>query len=422
MSHALASNVVRRYKTGFSKKALLDLNQVPSADIYRAALMSNGKVYYFRIGANRKVTDSENDPMAWATGNSYRSFTGWEWRLGPDVLKGAEELVRKGIASKETCPLQWRANPLWPIGSIDEEKARHFEYRNKTNPDAKKWQSPNDVPDEGIYYDQIVFAKGFLDVNIHDKTIDLDQSWLEIMTRRPGELGKGKGKSYVIPSGDVAFTSNQVDLIKLTKHLLKADPRVTLDFKIINSERHRGKTIGTIIGEDRDVDVALTGRGRSGEIKPFYAYHGTSKSRWEIIQKMGLIPNKQGKAYYDLIPDFSDRNVYFSLGNEKAENYAVRQAIWDKSSAVVLKVLIKDTTRIVPDEDSMMGWYGLNNSYELTTENSNRHPRGTKVLFEKGHQVHLKEVLDCDHRGVYRKDDNYRAYFHEVYTGSHFRP
>ena len=228
------------------------------------------------------------------------------------------------------------------------------------------------------------------------------------MTRRPS-TGPGPQKSYVIPSGDLSFTGRQTDLLKILGHLLQADRRVTSDFKILNSERYRGKTIADVLGEARDVDVAL-GQHQKGQTKPFFAFHGTSKLRWEAIQKTGLIPNKQGKVYVDLIPEYSDKNVYFAFSPEVAENYATRQAIWDKSAAVVLKVAIRDPDRLVADEDMMGGWYNLDHSYTLTDKH------GEQILYEKGSEQHIRVVLEEYARGRFKKDAQYLAFFQEFYV------
>jgi len=374
--------------------ALRDVNHPPADSLYRVALFANGKVGYIRIGTDRHALDND-DPLARLSRSSVKGVpVGWAWSLPPEDLATAESLAQDGLLVKG-------------IRKFTDTKEIAFKYRNMKG-EAGKWKSPSDIPDAGTYFDYLKVGTETLDVDIKGKVIDLDTSWKEYMTRRPS-MGPGPEKSYVIPSGDVSFTGHQTDLLKILGHLLQVDRRITPDFKVVNAERYRGKTIADVLGESRDVDVAL-GQRQKGQIKPFFAFHGTSKLRWETIQKTGLIPNKQGKVYVDLIPDYSDKNVYFAFSPEVAENYAARQAIWDKSAAVVLKVAIRDPDRLVADEDMMGGWYNLEHTYFLTDRD------GELIKYEKGSEQHIRVVLEEYAKGRFKKDDQYLAFFQEFYV------
>lgn len=59
------------------------------------------------------------------------------------------------------------------------------------------------------------------------------------------------------------------------------------------------------------------------------------------------------RDYYDLIKGYSEFNVYLTTNVHEAENYATRAAVDDRSKAVVLKVIVRDPTRFVLDEDTV---------------------------------------------------------------------
>lgn len=258
-------------------------------------------------------------------------------------------------------------------------------------------------------------------VSITDNTIDLDISYKQNMNRRPAPNSRGfdpaDGPSYVIPSGNTAFAgaSTNLDLIKLLKHLLKDDFRVTRDFKVIGSERHRGQTVGGVVGEPRDVDVAL---GHGPRLKPLVAYHGTSMMRAKQILKHGLIPGK-GKEYVDKIPGHSNKNIYLTVNPESAENYATRQAIWDKTNeAAVLQVTIppEALVNLTFDEDAMEGWATLSRPYTLTVADPSQFnglAKGESYVLKDTHSRTLFERMLS---GAWVDDAEYQALVAEVYN------
>ena len=80
-------------------------------------------------------------------------------------------------------------------------------------------------------------------------------------------------------------------------------------------------------------------------------YHGTSMKRWEEIQKQGLRPGNTGEAYVDLIPGYSDKNVYLATNAKTAEFYGKRQAKKDDdSNYVILKITVPDAAKFLPDD------------------------------------------------------------------------
>lgn len=82
-------------------------------------------------------------------------------------------------------------------------------------------------------------------------------------------------------------------------------------------------------------------------------YHGTSKKRWdEAISKKGLRPGLNGnEAYIDLIPGYSEHNVYLASNAKTAEFYGKRQAEKDGDTHyVVIEVQVPDSAKLLPDD------------------------------------------------------------------------
>jgi len=395
-----------------SKTALKSIDAVPSTNEYRLVYFSNGSVGFLPVGLGDKIPEALlwTNPIAAATiGNT--PIHGWEFNMSPQKLALAKKAVRAGLSTVTVKSLTDKVYPSDRTRTLQEAKEDAFSYRQyHPGSEVAKLHSAEELPDRAPFYTGILYGKDSLDVSIANQEISLDQAWRRQMHRRPGN---SRSKTYVIPSGTVAFSGEQVALQKVLKHLLRVDRRVTSDFKVTGSERYRGQTIGDLIGEPRDVDVALTGRGTKGKIQPLVAYHGTSAKRWAIIKSRGLIPNMQGKVYQDLIPNYSDKNVYLALEPDEAENYATRQAIWDKSSAVVLKVIIRDPDKMVADED----WIGIGGSiklsrpYFLTIKDPKYGRPGTKREVQ---QSHPKNALEIRGAKVYEEDAEFQAYYHEV--------
>jgi hypothetical protein len=79
-------------------------------------------------------------------------------------------------------------------------------------------------------------------------------------------------------------------------------------------------------------------------------WHGTSEARWEIIQNKGLHPGNTGEAYVDLVPGYSEHNIYLAHTPKAAQFYAKRQAKKDNSTGVVLEIQVPDPNKIVADD------------------------------------------------------------------------
>jgi hypothetical protein len=367
---------------------------IPSASKYYARIVNNGYVLYYNVGENEEPSPIENEASAFYSNISgkkskFKTLNRPDYELTPAEIRKAEEFVKLGIYDKRE-------------SNNKQIKDIMLQYNKKfPGTPGESWSEKSDVPDFSVEYSLKGGYYGeFLLVDTARKIVSTDATWTENQSRRPGGSpgSADSNKTYVMPSGDVAFNENEIALKKLFKHLIKADPRVTPDYKIeAPDDRFEGETIGQVANTKRTSDIAV---GSPGKI---IAYHGTSTSRWPEIEKKGMIPGKFLKAYSDQIQGYSNKNLYFTMSPHKAENYATRAAIWDDSNALILKVEIPDITRIVPDEDTM-GYVNLSREYTLTQSERHSHQYdystytdvvtkspGKKINFGKGQN--LKDII-----------------------------
>lgn len=335
---------------------LLELRNVsgegpPSSSKYFARPIGDGFVLYYDVGSNGKPQAIPGTIGAFYDSTyvyGAKGSVGSEFKLTPEQKAKAEELVTLGLYGKSERKTEYP----------DIE----FNSRNKPpgSPSAE-WKSIADVPASYISYGLQKPGFDFLLVDTEQKLVSLDSSWQDTNARRGGSTPtKSSNKSYVMPSGDVAFVNKTVQLQKLFDHIVAVDPRVTADYKIISpDDKFEGKTIGVVAEEPRSADIAVG--GTPGKL---IVYHGTSTKRWPEIEKKGMLPGKFEEGYVDQIKGYSEKNLYFTMDPHTAENYATRAAIWDKGAALILQVEIPDITKIVPDEDAM-GLFNLSREYTL---------------------------------------------------------
>ena len=383
---------------------------IPSDSKYFAHTVEGGHVLYYGVspnGAPLSIPGTIGAAYGGPYGAGPEKVSGHVYDLTPAQINKADELVALGIFEK---------------------KEREHDYPEITFAHRKKipgtqsaeWVTANDIPKVDISYWPIGAHFNFLLVDIDKKHVSLDASWTANQARRPGG-GPGTSstnKTYVIPSGDVAFVGKEIELKKLFKHLMTVDPRVTSDYTIVSpDDKYEKQTIGAVATKTRTTDVVVG--SQTGE--KLVAYHGTSTKRWPEIEKNGMIPGKYEKAYVDQIPGYSVKNLYFTMDPHDAENYATRAAIWDVSSALILKVEIPDITKIRPDEDTM-NWFDLSRDYTLTQtgreSKSNdwdeinykwvdkiKKSPGEKVHIAK-HQ-HMKQIMEFMRMANRSKTDSY---------------
>lgn len=201
-----------------------------------------------------------------------------------------------------------------------------------------------DSKDDTAPYYHVTEDKALV-VNHDDKTINLDVAERsQYMNRRGGKHGSKTGRSYTIPHANTAF-DNVHELQKILKAIMNDDPQVTGDYRIVGSPNHEG-TVGDVLGRKRPGDQIAKGTDT------MVFYHGTSEKRLPNIKAKGLNPGNAPFIYVDLVPNYSEHNVYLAATVTDAENYATRAAVDDASKAVVLKVIVRDVTKITLDEDN----------------------------------------------------------------------
>jgi hypothetical protein len=325
------------------RKLLTELRTItdfrPTDNVYYAMLRRNGYVTYFQLGKNARggkqmAVMDPNDPFK--NRNNILGQYVQKVEKDPKLKADADKLVQLGFLQ------------------IKDKKEEFPEITSKYHNDL--FPTPADVPavvqkysDEG--YDS---AGNTLKVDHDNKVIDLDANWQELNPRRTDPRKEGgaaySGASYVIPSGSTAFENNELGLQKMLKFLMSQDSRIKSDYKITGDEKYRMMTVGQLVEKPGEVETALTGRGK------LVMFHGTSKARWRIIESKGLRPGASNDVYIDLVTGWSDKNVYLTFSHTNAENYATRQAIKDKSEAVVLRVEVPDVANLVADEDVFGQW------------------------------------------------------------------
>jgi len=187
-----------------------------------------------------------------------------------------------------------------------------------------------------------------VDHDKHEIVLKSDEKVKDMSRRGPGVLNKAN-RSYTIPTVGATY-DNVLRLKKMLKTLMGLDKRMNGSYLVVGNPRYENMTISDVMKEIEGQDIT-----KSSEIK-LVCYHGTSDVRWEKIKTEGLRPGNAPMVYSDLVSGYSDKNVYFTTSIHEAENYATRAVVDDRGKlAVVLKVIIKDPTKIVLDEDNA-GW------------------------------------------------------------------
>ena len=121
---------------------------------------------------------------------------------------------------------------------------------------------------------------------------------------------------------------------------------VTSDFKIKGlPSPYNGMTVGDALQLQNPMDEILKPAGQ-------IMFHGTSLKRWEeSIQSQGLRPGNTGETYVDLIPGYSEHNIYLASNAKTAEFYGKRQAKKDDDEYyVVLEITVPDASKFLPDD------------------------------------------------------------------------
>ncbi len=120
---------------------------------------------------------------------------------------------------------------------------------------------------------------------------------------------------------------------------------VTDEYKLKGVPSHIPATVGAALKLDDPTDLVFNRN------KPIVMYHGTSMKRWKTIAKQGLRPGNTPDNYNDLVPGYSEHNIYLTATPKGAEFYGKRQAKKDKDDAyVILAVTVPDPAKLMADD------------------------------------------------------------------------
>lgn len=198
-------------------------------------------------------------------------------------------------------------------------------------------QLHNEVPGELSKSGRIANPQVYMAWNQLGGLVDLDKKIITI------------SKEYAENGMRQRTVSHTKEFKQAVQSLMKYG--VSEDFNIKGAPQHIPKTVKDVLTLDDQLSVLLDVN------KPSIMYHGTSQYRWNFIEKRGLLPralDSNRKAaddvYNDLIPNYSEKNVYLTTTKNTAEFYAKRQANKDISSPVILIIDIPDKSLLIPDD------------------------------------------------------------------------
>lgn len=224
-------------------------------------------------------------------------------------------------------------------------------------------------------------------------------------------------RSHEARNGEVPILMSEltfkriIDMVKVLRTLVKVKPE-TAKYKIIGDDRARGQTVEQVInGSAAKYDQTRV--FKSGELRELVMFHGTSAKRAEKMLQTGLRPNQRGSTYYDLIPGFSEHNVYLASSPGIAANYSTREAVNDGSDAVIIEVMLTpmQVMKLLPDEDSI-SWFEY-----LPKEYRERLHRKYPMLAEiwqgsKSFNTHIRNIHHEEKRfnlsWLFDEDDSWR--------------
>lgn len=141
------------------------------------------------------------------------------------------------------------------------------------------------------------------------------------------------------------YRSRDITNVKQLKNLCRdlTAYGVTEEFKL-KGAHNIPKTVGDALKAVDPTDQLMGG-------KSIVMYHGTSTTRWEIIKKQGLRPGNTPDKYNDLVPGYSEYNIYLATSPTGAAFYGKRQAKKDDDYGyVVLAVNVPDPAKIIGDD------------------------------------------------------------------------
>lgn len=238
--------------------------------------------------------------------------------------------------------------PVGRIGPLDQLVKKDFPTEEGEELPKK---AKHDYGPSRAWKSRSIYNSPCFEVNHEAKTLNVDLEGYFQHQHRRGDPNR-TGVSWTILAPYPKIGENLLELKKLMVDVAKIDPAI-LDFTLAGITG-KPQTVKQFISKPApSVQVA------SGSSEPLVLYHGTSMNLWQKIKTQGLRPGLVSEVYGDLVPGYSEKNVYFEVSRMDAHNYAARAAINDKSAGAVLQVTIPDPAKLRPDEDTV-GW--LNNT------------------------------------------------------------
>lgn len=315
------------------------------------------------------------------------------------TLGQVRKLIRESVLLNEIRLIRDDADeaPVYRVVEIYHHRLRHNGRAIKIPTDIPSYKIKTDVDGESASGERSLI------VDTQKKLIDLDAAkWNQYFSRRRGN----RSSSYIIPHADTTYNNTQA-FQKILKFVMQNDSRVDGSYKIINNPKYDGMTIDDVLGSRKESDVV-----KGGEFKPMTFYHGTSMKRWKNVKTKGLSPGNTPETYIDLVDGYSDKNVYLTTSVSVAENYATRASIDDRADAVVLKVIVKDPTKFVVDEDSA-GWLTVTNPdgelenvfFKHSTWRSWPNAEKIQAQFQTNLMKGLSKSQTIGYRGIIRPSD-----------------
>lgn len=306
-----------------------------------------------------------------------------------------------------------KTDEFWVLYSVP--KIHFFpRYSNSWDADLKKFYGGDELGDDATWEQwkpirskiEKITKVDYADTNSHGwflvtkGTVNFDVSRFSSSQNR--RRNTPMGKEHKNSDGEVPILMGEltfrriIDMVKVLKALVKVKPE-TASYKVVGDDRVRGMTVQEVIqgGAEKHDETRVF---RAGALKELVMFHGTSKKRADEILKTGLRPSKRGSTYYDQIPGYSEQNVYMVSSPGAAANYATREAINDRSDAVILKVTLTpmQVMRVLPDEDTMH-WFDslpeMNKKHLLK-----KHPILAEIWRDKGFNVHIKNMNHAERK------------------------
>lgn len=122
--------------------------------------------------------------------------------------------------------------------------------------------------------------------------------------------------------------------------------------KALNMEIKINFSSGPYLEKEEEYDIDFE------EMEDSYFYHGTSINFLESISKKGIMPNPKRTNY----PNIKHKDKIFLTSNiEKAYYHSVTSSINNNSLPVIIKFKIPDISKLVPDYDLSIEFFGVNN-------------------------------------------------------------